>query len=101
MFARGSADDADESSTRWSSGSRCPWRPQEWRTTLEIERVADAYLSSKPLAEQLELARMMRDIEAPLPSRSTKTTDNVPFLQRPGAAAILAAAWHAQLKAAR
>lgn len=83
-----------------SSGSPRPWDARTWRVTEEQTRAASAYLLSKPLAEQVAVSQLMAEIERiglPAP-RSRTTTDDVPWLKQPGAAARIAAEWHARLE---
>jgi hypothetical protein len=79
------------------------WTADTWHSTLDMERAVDAYLSSKPLREQLDLARLMGDIEMPVPlppvapARSRTETLDSPFLRMPGAGAALAVSWNRRL----
>lgn len=105
MIARGSdcGDHCDFDGTvdtSDGSGSPRPWDPRTWLVTVEQTRAAEAYFMSKTLAEQVAVTDLIVEIEriGLPPVRSRTTTDDVPWLKQPGAAARIAAEWHARLE---
>jgi hypothetical protein len=90
---------------RWSSLPRgravgsVPWLPVMWHPTLDQEQAVESYLSGKSGAEQMALARLMRDCEIGCiaPARSRTRTDDVPWLKQPGAGRLIALQWNARL----
>jgi hypothetical protein len=86
-----------------STGSPRPWDPRTWMASESVTRAANEYLLSKPLAEQVAVSQLMADIEriGLPPVRSRTTTDDVPWLQQPGAGRLIAAAWNARLEGAK
>lgn len=97
------ADDRWCSLPRGRAVGSVPWLPVMWHPTLEQEQAVEGYLASKSGAEQLALARLMRDCEIGCiaPARSRTITEDCPWLQKPGAAARIAAEWHARLEGAK
>lgn len=100
---------AERKDDRWSSLPRgravgsVPWLPVMWHPTLDQEKAVEAYLSGKSGAEQLELARFMREVETGCvaPARSRTRTDDVPWLKQPGAGRLIALSWNARLAGAK
>ena len=114
LVSRSNYSDALSSLPRGRCLGSVPFSTDTWHVTLELERTVDAYLSSKSLADQLALAKLMAECESSVPvvpvqprvvvagpARSRTSTDNVPFLQQPGAGAKLAAQWWAELNGGR
>jgi hypothetical protein len=106
---RGDCAEHSDSADLWSSLPRgralgsVPWLPVMWHPTLDQEQAVEAYLSGKSGAEQMALARMMREVETGCvpPARSRTTTDDVPWLKQPGAGRLIALAWNARLESAK
>lgn len=115
LVSRSNYSDALSSLPRGRCLGSVPFSTDTWHVTLELERTVDAYLSSKSLADQVALAKLMSECESsvpvativlpriivPGPTRSRTSTDPVPFLKQPGAGRILAAQWWAELEARR
>jgi hypothetical protein len=78
-----------------------PFDATDWHPTIDQERAVEAYLASKSGEDQLALARLIRDVEVGPQRRVGRSTDNVPWLQQPGAGRALAAQWWSELNGGR